>query len=41
MDVREEKSVEDKLVKLGLVVKKYKDKITKVKFKYEMKISKL
>jgi len=33
--------VEDKVMNLGLAVKGYKDKITGVKFTYEMKINEL
>lgn len=40
-EVWEEEPVEDKLTKLGLVVKRYKNIIAKVKFSYEMKITEL
>ena len=41
MDICEEESVEDKVVKLSLAVKESKKKITYVHFEYEIKISEL
>jgi len=41
LDVREEETVEEKVMKLGLAVKRYKEKISTVQFKYEMHISEL
>lgn len=41
INVQEEEPVEEKDAKLNFRVKGYKDKISKVKFSYEMKISEL
>lgn len=41
IDVREEELVEDKVVKIGLAVKGYKEKFFAVQFKFEMEISEL
>lgn len=41
IDVREEERVEDKVTKLSLAIKWYKNKIMDVQFTYEMKINEL
>lgn len=41
MDVHKDELAEDKVMKLNLAVKKRKDKLSTVKFKYEMQISEL